>query len=565
MSDNGDVVSIYSASKQPADDRYSINHKLIKPPAEPDAPSVTVTVDGFGAIVTTTATKQPADGQQEELEEATEEGEEDVEQKTETQTVYRYTFRNRNAMTVQVITYGATVTAMLVPDKFGHPQDVIMGFDSLQGYLDATNPQLGGTIGRCANRITDGRFCVDGSTFQLAQNDAGRHHLNGGWQGFDKFLWTPHLAKTVLTMTHVSEFGSEGYPGGVMARATFELRNDNTFHVTYAATTSWPTPVNLCNNVLFNLAGHGAGHQELYRHVVTLNADRVVCMDEERLPTGRIQCVGGTINDLRVPHELGPAISRCMYGGYDEYMCLIQGTEQDLTFACRVVHPGSGRVLEVYTDQPGFQFYTGNRLPDPFDDVRGDGMSWKGGRGFLGWCRISYIVVCHLSTDQSRRSVHARLLRDTGHDDRTLGACDALGERCGARPAERRGVGRRRGGWCGAAAGGRMRGGGRGGVRLLGDAAVHVHRTVRADCWEAWRHVFAAWRVLCEHAKVSGRSECGGCAVVFCGWVVFRLKRLNATVFISSRKDEFPRRDSVSGSDVQARNRVQVRIVHGRL
>lgn len=176
-------------------------------------------------------------------------------------------------------------------------------------------------------------------------------------------------AQFQLTLTHVSEFGTEGYPGSVMARATFELRNDNTFHVAYAATTNWPTPINLTNNVYFNLAGHGAGHSELYKHVVTLNADRAVRTDDERLPTGVLQCVGGTVNDLRVPHELGPAISRCPGGGYDAYMCLIQGTEQDLTFGGRAVHPGSGRVLEVYTDQPGLRFYTGNGLPDPFDDV----------------------------------------------------------------------------------------------------------------------------------------------------------------------------------------------------
>lgn len=122
------------------------------------------------------------------------------------------------------------------------------------------------------------------------------------------------------------------------------------------------------SNKIFKL--QYASHKELYKHIVTLNSDKTLTLDDENVPTGRIQCVGGTTMDFRVPHELGPAIARSIGGGYDNYMCLTQGTEQTLTFAARVIHPVSGRVLELYTDQPGIQFYTGNCWPNPFDDVR---------------------------------------------------------------------------------------------------------------------------------------------------------------------------------------------------
>lgn len=418
-----DVVSILSVNHNRHSTRSSVHHKLIKTPSSTPSdagdsygPAVTVTVDGFGILDGDTVIDMPSsssvpstpggasveepqsppsrrdssdepDSLPKDEFSDTEESltESQTPSKAEPQIVYRYTFRNRNRMHVQVITYGATVTAMCVPDRWGRTEDVLLGYDTLQAYVNerapthGAPPLMGATIGRCCDRIAGGQYRLDDNSKQpgrivsLTRNDrAGRHHADGGFHGLDRCVWTPHLDGTVLTLTALSASGTDGYPGTVMARATFELLPENTFRVSYAATTTMPTPLNMCCNLLLNLAGHAAGHAELYRHVVTLNGDRTALADEasDGVPTsGQLCCVGGTVMDLRVPHELGPAIARCPNGGYDEFWCLVRGSEQTHTFAGRVVHPKSGRVLEVYTDQPGVRFYTGNRLPDPGDDV----------------------------------------------------------------------------------------------------------------------------------------------------------------------------------------------------
>lgn len=209
---------------------------------------------------------------------------------------------------------------------------------------------------------------------------------------FKSFYGDLRFVLTQLTLTLVTDSGSSEYAATVMVRATFELKADNSFHVNYGATTSQPTPMNITSNCFFNLAGHVSvcniqpkffnntsgvydlkqqgSHAELYKHIVTINADRIIERDSERRTlTGRTLCVGATVMDLRLPHELGPAISRCPNGGYDHFMCLTQGTDQQLTFAARVVHPMSGRTLEMYTDQPLLKFYTANRFPDPSNEV----------------------------------------------------------------------------------------------------------------------------------------------------------------------------------------------------
>lgn len=410
-----DIVSILSVHENPRNSTRSSVHRkltksLISTHSDSYGPAVTVTVDGFGMLDGDTVTELPvlsesshaldfvvetASSHDPDFVVATESSPEvgieshTAPRQSAPQIVYRYTFRNRNRMHVQVITYGATITAMCVPDRYGRVDDVLLGYDTLQAYVSERAPRygspplLGATIGRCCNRIAGAQYQLDnecdddgnsnGVVHLTCNGPDGQNHRDGGFHGFDRCVWTPHLSGTVLTLTALSAAGTDGYPGTVMAHATFELLPENTFRVRYTATTTRPTPLNMCCNLLLNLAGHSAGHAELYRHVVTLNGDRTALADErdvDDVPTsGQLCCVGGTVMDLRVPHELGPAMARCPWGGYDGYWCLVRGSEQKHTFAGRVVHPASGRVLEVYTDQPGVRFYTGNRLPDPRADV----------------------------------------------------------------------------------------------------------------------------------------------------------------------------------------------------
>ncbi|XP_065072974.1 galactose mutarotase [Ochlerotatus camptorhynchus] len=309
-----------------------------------EAQAVTLTVDGFGTV------KDPLSG--------------------EVQPVKRFTWTNDSGMSVQVISYGAIITSIKVPGKDGSIEDVVLGFDDIPGYQGANNPYFGATVGRVANRIGGGRFTIDGVVYEVTKNYEGRHQLHGGKIGFDKFNWTTHVDGTVVTLSHTNMDGHEGYPGTVLASVTYELKNDNRFVFKYQAVSSKPTPINLTNHSYFNLAGHSTGHEEVYRHIISMNADRITETDADSIPTGKFLCVGGTSYDLRIPRELGPAMSRTPGEGYDNNFCITKGTEQSMTFTARVVHPHSGRVLEVYTDQPGVQLYTSNFMPDPNRNIR---------------------------------------------------------------------------------------------------------------------------------------------------------------------------------------------------
>lgn len=306
--------------------------------------SVRLTVDGFGTV------KNPLTGVVE--------------------PVKRFTWVNDGGMSVQVISYGAIITSVKVSSRDGTVDDVVLGFDDIPGYQTANNPYFGATVGRVANRVGGGRFSIDGVEYLVTKNWNNRHQLHGGKIGFDKFNWASHVDGTVVTLTHTNPEGHEGYPGTVLTSVTYQLTKDNKFLVKFQATSSHPTPINLTNHSYFNLAGHATGHEEIYRHIISLNADRITETDEDSIPTGKFLCVGGTPYDLRIPRELGPAMSRAPGEGYDNNFCVTKGTEQGLTFTARVVHPRSGRVLEVYTDQPGVQLYTSNFMPDPNRNIR---------------------------------------------------------------------------------------------------------------------------------------------------------------------------------------------------
>ncbi|CAH4038663.1 galactose mutarotase-like isoform X1 [Pieris brassicae] len=280
--------------------------------------------------------------------------------------VRRYTWKTRNRMTVQIITYGATITSIQAPDRKGVPDDVVAGFDTLEEYFQSRNPYFGATIGRYANYIRDGTMVVrpSGRMYMLSTN-RGRNHYHGGYMGFDKVNWRSYVIGNKVIMSHVSDRFQEGYPGTLMAQIAFEVTCDNTLKIEMKCTTSEPTIVNLSMSPYFNLGGHHAGNESMYDHIFTINADKYTVVDEEGLATGEKKIVGATPFDFRIPRVLRTMLPKIPQGGYDLNYCITQGTEQDLTFQARILHPLSGRVLEVYSNQPGMQFYTGNLLPDP--------------------------------------------------------------------------------------------------------------------------------------------------------------------------------------------------------
>ncbi|GAA4425103.1 galactose mutarotase [Pontibacter saemangeumensis] len=270
-----------------------------------------------------------------------------------------YTLSNKNGVSVTVSNYGAIVTSIVTPDKDGEMGDVVLGFDSLGGYTQK-QPYIGAAIGRYANRIAGGRFALAGETYTLATND-GANHLHGGDTGFDKKIW--HVEElpqqNALKLTYVSIDGEEGYPGNLTTTITYTLTPDNGLKIDYMATTDKATPVNLTNHSYFNLSAGKV--KAIYGHVVQLNANRYTPVNEQLIPTGELASVEGTPFDLTEPTPLGEYINQIPGGGYDHNYVLNGGSE-GMTLAATVYEPGSGRVLQVYTTQPGIQLYTGNFL-----------------------------------------------------------------------------------------------------------------------------------------------------------------------------------------------------------
>ncbi|KAJ8737483.1 hypothetical protein PYW08_000078 [Mythimna loreyi] len=345
-------------------------------PEPPKVPDVELIVDGFGFMPkdahrgerrrSSVYAKTRLGPKRDPKYECAEEEESSCASSTNIDIVRRYTWKTKNRMLVQVITYGATITNITVPDKKGVPDDVLAGFDTLEEYFQARNPYFGATIGRNANIIRDATMIVrpSGRMYMLSSNK-GPHHYHGGHIGFDKVNWRSHVCGLKVIMSHVSERFHEGYPGTIMAQVSFEVTCDNTIKIEMKCTTTEPTVINLSNSPYFNLAGHHAGSEAMVDHIFTINADKYTAIDEEGIVTGERKVVGGTAYDFRVPRILKVMMPKIPMGGYDINFCTTRGTEQDLAFQARVLHPLTGRVLEVYSNQPGVQFYTGNLLPDP--------------------------------------------------------------------------------------------------------------------------------------------------------------------------------------------------------
>jgi aldose 1-epimerase len=278
------------------------------------------------------------------------------------QAVDAFTLKNANGIEVQAITYGGIITSLKVPDRNGAIGDIVLGFDSIDGYLKG-HPFFGAIIGRYGNRIAKGKFSIDKQEYTLATNN-GPNHLHGGARGFDKHVWQAEiLTENSLRLSRVSPDGEEGYPGNLQVEVIYSLTNYNELIVDYTATTDQPTHVNLTQHSYFNLAGSGA---DILGHELMIDADRYTPVTSELIPTGELAAVAGTPFDFRTPAAIGARINaphpQIKNGqGYDHNWVLNrEGTALEL--AARVLEPTSGRTMEVATTEPGMQFYAGNFL-----------------------------------------------------------------------------------------------------------------------------------------------------------------------------------------------------------
>ncbi|CRK93653.1 CLUMA_CG007182, isoform A [Clunio marinus] len=286
--------------------------------------------------------------------------------------VKKFTWRNvENGMSVVLISYGVIIQSIKVPDRSGNLADVVCGFDDVSGYLQSNNPYFGAMVGRVANRIAHGEFVLNGEVRKVAKNWNNKHHLHGGIIGFNKFNFNHYVVGNVVYLSHLSPDNFEGYPGDLLLTIKCELTSDNSIAMEYKATSSKSTPINLTNHSYFNLAGHETGFEELYKHVISINADKITETDSESIPTGKFTNVGGTPFDLRISKELGPAMRNLNAIGYDDNFCINipKGFQNSLNFVSRAVHPPSGRWLEVSSNQEGVQLYTSNFFPDPCGNI----------------------------------------------------------------------------------------------------------------------------------------------------------------------------------------------------
>ncbi|XP_044750026.1 galactose mutarotase-like [Coccinella septempunctata] len=285
--------------------------------------------------------------------------------------VKKFKWVNKNGMIVEAINYGATIISIIVPDRNGKFKDVVIGSDVMEDYLSFSNPYYGATIGRACNRIGHGIMFIDGKNYELSKN-CPPHTLHGGFRGFDKILWSACREDKKITMSYHSKDGEEGFPGDLNVNIVMYLTDGNEFVIEYRAFTTKPTYVNLTNHTYFNLAGHVAGADELYHHKVCINAEHVTHTDKQMIPTGKLIHVGGTPFDFRIPKTLKEKIGSDMTNGFDQNFCVTLSEYQKNSFVARVVHPPSGRVLEVYSNQPGVQFYTANNFPEKTGDALQD-------------------------------------------------------------------------------------------------------------------------------------------------------------------------------------------------
>jgi aldose 1-epimerase len=288
--------------------------------------------------------------------------------------VFQYTLTNAAGVEVRIINYGATVTSIKVPDRNGKMADVVLGYDSLSGYMGG-NAYLGAIVGRYGNRINKGKFELDGEEYQVTVND-GTNHLHGGKVGYNKVLWDAKVGSSngtpSLALTYVSPDGEEGYPGTVTLTVTYTLTEANELRIDYEGTTDKPTILNPTHHSYFNLTGNPA--ETILNHELTINADKFTPVDAGLIPTGAIADVAGTPFDFRKSAKIGLRINdqdeQLQFGhGYD-HNWVLNNYDRTVHKVVEFYEPLSGRLMEVFTDQPGMQFYSGNFLDGT---IRGKG------------------------------------------------------------------------------------------------------------------------------------------------------------------------------------------------
>lgn len=270
-----------------------------------------------------------------------------------------YTLSNMNGLKARIMTYGAILVSLEVPDRSGRLGDVVLGYDALDGYVK-NNPYFGAIVGRYGNRIAKGRFTLDGAVYKLAVNN-GENHLHGGLKGFDKVVWEaePRMEDNGIGVkfTYLSKDGEEGYPGNLEVIVHYVLTNDDELRISYEAAADKATPVNLTHHSYFNLEG---GARDILGHELMLAADRYTPVDQGLIPTGELAPVQGTPMDFTTPMTIGSRIAK-VEGGYD-HNYVLNKADVATGLAARLADPTSGRVMEITTTEPGIQFYSGNFL-----------------------------------------------------------------------------------------------------------------------------------------------------------------------------------------------------------
>ena len=283
------------------------------------------------------------------------------------QDVHKYTLTNDTGMSVVLSNFGATIISINVPDKNGAISDVIGGYDTLESYVEADGYQ-GAIIGRVGNRICRGKFTLDGVDYSMYINN-GPNHLHGGKEGFDKKIWqvlsTDDSNEPSIKFFLISKDGEEGYPGNLSITVTYKLANNGELSIRYEAITDKRTIINLTNHTYFNLGGYASG--KIYEHILWLDADTYLPTDDTLIPTGEIRSVEGTPFDFRLPKKIGRDINLhdndlIIAGGYDHCLNFVGGETKRPKLRAKVLHENSGRVMEMYTNQPCVQFYSGNFL-----------------------------------------------------------------------------------------------------------------------------------------------------------------------------------------------------------
>ena len=281
--------------------------------------------------------------------------------------VTQFIFSNKYGLEVRIINYGGIVTNIMVPDKNGNVEDVVLGYDNLDDYIKAT-PYFGAIVGRYGNRIANGKFSLNGETYNLAINN-GKNHLHGGLKGFDKVIWDaqPFLEGNAagLKLHYLSADMEEGYPGNLDVQVVYTIHEDNSIEINYTATTDKPTVVNLTQHSYFNLTGNAK--RDILGHEVMIKSNEIVPVDAGLIPTGAFLSVSGTSFDFNQSTAVGDRINDSdeqlkLGGGYDHCWVLNKSAENALEWVVKAVDPTSGRIFELATTEPAVQFYTGNFL-----------------------------------------------------------------------------------------------------------------------------------------------------------------------------------------------------------